>query len=60
MLRFVAPTALAVSSGVKSTGVKSTRFINDWCPGSGFAIKYQDRIIGIGVDAPVQKSYAEM
>jgi len=41
-------------------GVKSTRFINDWCPGSGFAIKYQDRIIGIGVDAPEQKSYAEM
>ena len=41
-------------------GVKSTRFINDWCPGSGFAIKHQDRIIGIGVDAPEQKSYAEM
>ncbi|KAH8067400.1 phosphoglycerate dehydrogenase [Aureococcus anophagefferens] len=51
---------LEIETILSIEGVKSTRFINDWCPGSGFAIKYQDRIIGIGVDAPEQKSYAEM
>ena len=42
------------------SGVKSTRFISDWCPGTGYAVKVDDRIIGIGVDSPEQASYAEL
>ena len=41
-------------------GVKSSRFISDWCPGTGYAIKAGDEIIGIGVDSPDQKSYAAL
>jgi D-3-phosphoglycerate dehydrogenase len=42
------------------SGVKSTRFISDWCPGTGYAVKVDDQIIGIGVDSPEQASYAEL
>ena len=41
------------------SGVKSTRFISDWHPGTGYAVKVDDQIIGIGVDSPEQASYAE-
>ena len=42
------------------SGVKSTRFISDWHPGTGYAVKVDDQIIGIGVDSPEQASYAEL
>ena len=42
------------------SGVKSTRFISDWCPGTGYAVTVDDQIIGIGVDSPEQASYAEL
>ncbi|KAJ1451569.1 hypothetical protein M885DRAFT_446404 [Pelagophyceae sp. CCMP2097] len=41
-------------------GVKSSRFINDWCPGSGYAIKHNGEVIGIGIHKPTQRSYAEI
>ena len=44
------------------SGVKSTRFISDWCPGTGYAVKTADgTIIGIGVDSPMGiGSYADI
>ena len=29
------------------SGVKSTRFISDWCPGTGYAVKVGDQTIGM-------------
>ena len=41
-------------------GVKSSRFLSDWKPGTGYAIKANETVIGIGVDSPEQKNYAEL
>ena len=41
-------------------GVKSSRLISDWCPGTGYAIKAGGEVIGIGVDSPEQESYAAL
>jgi D-3-phosphoglycerate dehydrogenase len=41
-------------------GVISSRFINDWSPGSGYAIKYNDKVIGVGDHRAAEKNYAEL
>ena len=41
-------------------GVKSSRFLSDWKPGTGYAINAGGEAIGIGVDSPEQKNYAAL